>query len=82
MPASVQFPKTLGNSSLDTVAGQVQSMALEENTTNHNNSRGPADVHAEGFPSGLPSEDLSSQLQLSGGEGTAQVGIQAGSARN
>nr|XP_023893711.1 la-related protein 1C [Quercus suber]POE59514.1 la-related protein 1c [Quercus suber] len=68
---NVSGHQTLGN---DVLAGYVQSMALEENT-----ARAQADVGAEGFHSGLSSGDLSSQSQLSGRDGTDQVGIQAGS---
>lgn len=73
---NVSGHQTLGN---DVLAGYVQSMALEENTTNHNSARAQADVGAEGFHSGLSSGDLSSQSQLSGRDGTDQVGNQAGS---
>ncbi|KAL4645540.1 hypothetical protein ACB092_02G241700 [Castanea dentata] len=73
---NVSGHQTLGN---DVLAGYVQSMTLEENTTNHNSARAQADVGAEGFHSGLSSGDLSSQSQLSGRDGTDQVGNQAGS---
>lgn len=68
---NVSGHQTLGN---DVLAGYVQSMALEENT-----ARAQADAGAEGFHSGLSSGDSSSQSQLSGRDGTDQVGIQAGS---
>ncbi|KAF5454599.1 hypothetical protein F2P56_024251 [Juglans regia] len=80
---SVHFPEasgqqSSGKSSQDILAAHVQSMALEEKTTDHSSAGGQADVHGVAIHSGLPSGDSSSLMQLSGGRITG-VGVQAGS---
>lgn len=80
---SVHFPKasgqqTSGKSSQDILEAHVQSMSLEEKTTDHSSAGGQADVHGVAIHSGLPSGDSSNLMQLSGGRVTG-VGVQAGS---
>jgi hypothetical protein len=84
MPPAVQFAnssglQTYGNPSQDMLTANVQNMALEEKTADLSSGRDQSNVRAEAFQSGLQSGDSSSQLQLSGGNRTDQVSLQAGS---
>ncbi|KAG6645510.1 la-related protein 1C-like [Carya illinoinensis] len=81
---AVHFPnasgqQTFGKPSYDMLEARVQSMALEEKSTNHHTTGGQADPHGAAPENELPSEDLSSSSQLSGGRKTDQVGIRASS---
>lgn len=76
MPRSVQFPavtspQSVGRSSHDLLATNLQSMSLEDKT----NKQG----QVEAFPSRSLSGDWNSQSQPSSGEGTSQATVQAGS---
>ncbi|KAI8017601.1 La-related protein 1C [Camellia lanceoleosa] len=76
MPRSVQFPavsspQSVGRSSHDLLATNVQSMSLEDKT----NKQG----QVEAFPRRSLSGDWHGQSQSSSGEGTGQVTVQAGS---
>ncbi|KAG8660043.1 la-related protein 1C isoform X2 [Manihot esculenta] len=78
MPPSVQFPSisspsSLGRSSHEILAANIQSISLEDNTASHSSGRSPADVHSETFLGRSSSGDLNSQSPVFATEGTGQV---------
>ncbi|KAJ7944127.1 la-related protein 1C-like [Quillaja saponaria] len=83
MPASVQFPnatgsQSLGKSSSEKLARQVQSISLDKTTNSSSAGGGLVDLPAEA-QNRSSFEDLNGQVQLSGVGGTSQVGILGGS---